>query len=1129
MSSPNFAGFSPWRRRAASLSSQRSQRNSAEINPENPLLSPGRNSQNAPDSRTLLSSSVSSSHREPIRSFIHGNVRDHLGKHPVVGAYVIQDTQPANMLSVAPVDSAQFARSVREDTAELASYLLSDKKTGQSPAFLSRQRAQSSALARETAISDNEEEDDDEITHATSSETIQEVSEPPSPDGNEDELPEDGPSILTNLLKKSPPQSHRDPSPEPHSEPLEPSRPEPKRALSAERQEREEQQPAKVVVRQPTERTPLIPRLSSDSLESYNTSGASTEVDVEGQKQRPKKRWLGGLKDLTVNVEERIVHGYQIATSPKAWDRQALWQNAVVAPVSCLPAVIVGLLLNVLDALSYGMILFPLGKPIFAGLGSAGISIFYVSTIVSQLTFSTGSIFKGGVGSELIEVVPFFHNMAQTITDHIGEDQPDAVIATTIVTYAISSMMTGAVFYLMGKFNFGYMVGFIPRHILIGCIGGVGWFLVATGFEVSARMDGSLEYDMDTLHKLFQSDTVLLWLIPLLLAIVLFYSQTRGASKYFLPLYIITIPIVFYFFVFSLDALEPDTLRDHGWIFEGPPADEPWWYFYTLYKFNLVEWDAVLECIPAMLALTFFGILHVPINVPALALQTGEDNADLDRELKLHGYSNFISGLCGSIQNYLVYANTVFFMRSGGDSRLAGVMLAALTFGVMVIGPKIIGFIPIMMVGTLIFDLGFELLLEAVWLPRKKLKLAEYLTVVVIVLVMGIYDFVIGIGVGIILAFASLIIQTSRVSAVRASYTGEIVGSTVRRNPSQHHYLQEVRRQIYIVKLTGFLFFGTVVSVEEKIRALIDDSAFAERPIKYLVLDLYHVTGLDYSAGEAFNTISRLLDNKGIVMVLSGKDAESEVGRNLRAMGLGNEDNESIEVTLLPDLNSALESCENELLKTLYTSQEALHNGSRHAPTANLDVPSKPDRGSFDLVINSPRRNHLHEAARNALANTESSGTKRWQSFKEPLRLMLQIFQGLSERNEDFWFRAVGYFSRMEYQAGTVLFTRGEPAKGFYLVEKGILRADYDMPQGKLTESIVAGTTCGELPFFSETDRTATVTVDRDCVAWRMDKEGWQRLQKDQPDVAQELLRVSLKLTSERMSSITSYILTTAG
>lgn len=130
-----------------------------------------------------------------------------------------------------------------------------------------------------------------------------------------------------------------------------------------------------------------------------------------------------------------------------------------------------------------------------------------------------------------------------------------------------------------------------------------------------------------------------------------------------------------------------------------------------------------------MFALTFFGILHVPINVPALALNTGEDHADLNHELKLHGLSNFLSGCMGSIQNYLVYANTLFFMRSGGDSRLAGFELAMLTFFVMLIGPKTIGFIPVMMVGCLIFDLGFELLVEAVWQPRKKLKLLEYVTV----------------------------------------------------------------------------------------------------------------------------------------------------------------------------------------------------------------------------------------------------------------------------------------------------------------------------------------------------------------------------------------------------------------
>ncbi|KAH7016079.1 sulfate transporter family protein [Microdochium trichocladiopsis] len=1089
MSSPNF-GFCPWRRRASSLNSHPSSRTQGgEEGQPTPINGSARHSlPGFSDSSRILSSSTGQ--REPIRSFIHGPNRHHL----------------------APADSAEYARSVRQDTAELASYLLSDKSNPKSPAFLSRHRSQPPLPPTSALLDDNE--DDDAENAVPGSVTIQEVSEPPSPGDEEVDMPDEGPSILSSLLRKSPPQSRQESSPERHAS-LEPKR---SRSQGRGSEDEDEESP------EATENTPLL-ITTSRSIQRTNGRN-SIGGDIEGQKPQPRKDWLKGAKKLGYQVEHKLAHAAKAATSPDVWNRKNLWRNVVVAPLSCLPAVVVGLLLNVLDALSYGMILFPLGKPIFAGLGSAGISIFYVSTIISQLTFSSGSKFKGVVGSELIEVVPFFHSMAQTITDVVGEELPDAVIATTITSFALSSMMTGLVFFLMGYFNFGYMVGFIPRHILIGCIGGVGWFLVATGFEVSARMSGSLEYDLETLRKLFQSDTVLLWVFPLILAIVLFYGQSKVASKYFLSMYIICIPIFFYFFVTVIDSLHVDPLREKGWIFDGPPADEPWWYFWTLYKFNLVRWDAIVDTVPAMLALTFFGILHVPINVPALALQTGEDHADLDRELKLHGYSNFLSGLARSIQNYLVYANTVF-MRSGGDSRLAGVMLAALTFCVMMIGPVIIGYIPVMMVGCLIFDLGFELLLEAVWLPRKKLKVAEYLTVVAIVLIMGIYDFVVGIGVGILLAFVSLIIQTSRVSAVRASYNGDIVGSTVRRNPSQLRYLQQVRKQIYIVKLSGFLFFGTIVSVEEKIRALIDDVAFSEKPIKFLILDLYHVSGLDYSAGEAFNTISRLLSNKEVVLVISGVDSESALSRTLRAVGLGNE---SIDVALLPDLNSALESCENELLKTLYASEEEFHGQTRTAPTANLDIPGKPALGSsMDNVFNSPRRHHLHQAAHDALTNTESERTSRWRSFKEPLRLILQIFQSVSSNNEDFWFRAVGYFRRREYAAGSKLYKRGEPADGFYLVEKGILRAEYDLPQGWRAESIVAGTTCGELPFFSETDRTANVLVEQDCVVWLMDKEGWEKMQREEPDVAQELLRISLKLTSERLSSITSYVLTMAG
>ena len=80
-------------------------------------------------------------------------------------------------------------------------------------------------------------------------------------------------------------------------------------------------------------------------------------------------------------------------------------------------------------------------------------------------------------------------------------------------------------------------------------------------------------------------------------------------------------------------------------------------------------------------------------------------------------------------QNYLVYTNTVLFMRSGGDSRVAGIMLAAATFGILAIGTKIISLIPVMVVGSLIFFLGIDLMREALVDTLNRVNGLEYFTV----------------------------------------------------------------------------------------------------------------------------------------------------------------------------------------------------------------------------------------------------------------------------------------------------------------------------------------------------------------------------------------------------------------
>ena len=79
------------------------------------------------------------------------------------------------------------------------------------------------------------------------------------------------------------------------------------------------------------------------------------------------------------------------------------------------------------------------------------------------------SMFRGGVGSEMIEVVPFFHILASRIVstiDPLNEGSAEAIhaiIATTIFSFMLSSILTGAAFFALGYFKMGSLIGFFPR------------------------------------------------------------------------------------------------------------------------------------------------------------------------------------------------------------------------------------------------------------------------------------------------------------------------------------------------------------------------------------------------------------------------------------------------------------------------------------------------------------------------------------------------------------------------------------------------------------------------------------------------------------------------------------------
>ena len=152
-----------------------------------------------------------------------------------------------------------------------------------------------------------------------------------------------------------------------------------------------------VVVQDPernpsTERTPLLPKprlTRTDTPQKKSQKGlASVHSTASHLHVRLGETFIAGREHVT-GVGRSLL-------KRENYTKEAAIAGAA-ASLQTISAVFLGLLLNILDALSYGYILFPLGSPIFSSTGPDGISIFFVSCIVSQLCYSLGlSVFRGG-------------------------------------------------------------------------------------------------------------------------------------------------------------------------------------------------------------------------------------------------------------------------------------------------------------------------------------------------------------------------------------------------------------------------------------------------------------------------------------------------------------------------------------------------------------------------------------------------------------------------------------------------------------------------------------------------------------------------------------------------------------
>ncbi|PVU87423.1 hypothetical protein BB561_006339 [Smittium simulii] len=913
----------------------------------------------------------------------------------------------------------------------------------------------------------------------------------------------------------------------------------------------------------------IPPKLSSSTLASENKSilQKSLQKSPQNSSQNSSTQYFSNNYDTISRTDLASSDNHpEFFTLNRFKRKTAVFFNLLQSPIQYLPAVFLGLIFNLLDGISYGLITFPLSIPEYEHMGPVGLSMFFVSTIVCQVVLSSGfSAFRGANGLMMIEVIPFLYEMCNIILNTVGRNNKDRVIATTLMAYALGSIMTGSVFLILGAFKIGKLVDFFPRHILVGCIGGVGYFLVQTGFEVMSSIPFS--FSLSVILQYLQPDKLVLWGSALLSAIFLRVLNLKFKGPMLVPFYCLLIPICFYLFVFAY-KIPIDKLRADGWVFPLAKSDVPFYYYLTLFDLSNTDWVAIWKTVPTMIGLSFFGILHVPINVPALAVSISMNKLDTDRELVAHGISNIISGFLGSFQNYLVYSNSVLFYKSGGDSRLAGILLALVTVVIMISGPSILGYIPTIVVGMLIFHLGFELLKEALFDTWGVVNNIEYITISAIVLTMALVGFNEGIILGIVLACVFFILIYSNRSVIWKSCTGLSARSTVRRLYKHKIYLDQVVQQIHVMRLQGFMFFGTINFVEDSILLLLNKRQWEDNPIRFLIIDFAFVTGMDFSAAEAFIRLKRILTQKQIHLVMCGVSNNSEVSKALISSGLWVNDsstqhnlaetyeNNSQELNYLhvfSGLNAALEWCENFLLE-YYIAFTNLNRKSESIINKPIDTKKqnkKPsDLISSELYSSSPRLTMLTRASKiisepSQQSTTSATSSSETQSIPNNLHYAINLLSLALHKDdhplplEKFSF-LVPYLTELCLTPGEYLWRKNDSPKGLYLVKSGLLSASItsfsstpiftnERPEidnstdENAFESIISGTLFGEIQLLTGKSYNNNVIARTNVELYFLSRENFEQLSKTESAKVLEFVRLLLVYTDQYISSVSSF------
>ena len=409
----------------------------------------------------------------------------------------------------------------------------------------------------------------------------------------------------------------------------------------------------------------------------------------------------------------------------------------------------------------------------------------------------------------------------------------------------IATLMAGLILIFMGIFRFGSLIKYIPHTITTGFTSGIALTIVigqikdflGLTFPEGMPTVETIEKVEAIVHSIATFNWQALLMGVIALAILIVWPKISKKIPGSLIAVVVGVVIV------KITGMEVNTVGDLYSISRALPE-------FSLPTFSF---ETVKQLIPSAFTIAILAGIE---SLLSCVVSDGmiKDKHNSNTELIAQGLGNICSGLFGGIPATGAIARTAANVKNGGRTPVAGIVHAIVLLLVLVVLMPYAAWIPMPVIAAILFMVAYNM---CEWKQFVKIcktaPKSDILALVVTFVLTVVFDLVVAIAVGMIIAVVLFMKRMADVASIRTWTKGG-------ENAPDSERLKEIPDNTTVIEFEGPMFFAS----SEKF-----NSITFEDGVKVVILRMRNVPALDSTAMRALNEIYSTCKKSDLTLVLS--------------------------------------------------------------------------------------------------------------------------------------------------------------------------------------------------------------------------------------------------------------------